>query len=401
MKIIQTVVGVTGLCMTALILYLHFAHRDSVAGIPHPTGPYAVGITSAHLIDVTRIEPHQKNSQNKRELMLNIWYPTEHSSQKPRLLLDSKAVPIIKEDLQKLINKNLATQSSANTLNYLDTLTGNSIANAPITTPDLQRPVIIFSPGLGMPVILYSSLLEELASHGSVVIGVNYPYITNPVIFPNGSIIKQIDMKQLQGEKRDQEYRLWIEDIQYIISQLPILQKSGQNNIWRSIDHQRIAVMGHSFGGSVAIGVSKIDPRIMAGVDIEGKLRADFTASDIDKPFLFVAAPHEEEIVLPLKNLAKNMRYGRYVELTGADHGSFTDIYLVAPGAGAPHLDPRKGIEITRALLVDFFDTYLKQSFSFKQAIEKKYPDVIKTESTHPLPQQKDTHTLLIHGIGK
>lgn len=37
----------------------------------------------------------------------------------------------------------------------------------------------------------YEQYLEDLASYGYIVAGINYPYVTNPVLFPDGRIINQ------------------------------------------------------------------------------------------------------------------------------------------------------------------------------------------------------------------
>jgi len=47
--------------------------------IPAPEGPYGVGTTTRHLIDITRPETATINPEDKREIGLKIWYPSATS----------------------------------------------------------------------------------------------------------------------------------------------------------------------------------------------------------------------------------------------------------------------------------------------------------------------------------
>src|ERR1700730_6186577 len=63
---------------------------SAFAALPAPTGPFAVGKTTVHWTDESRIEPLSQNHE-PRELMVDIWYPAELSNGAPVAYLDSAA----------------------------------------------------------------------------------------------------------------------------------------------------------------------------------------------------------------------------------------------------------------------------------------------------------------------
>ena len=50
-------------------------------------------------------------------------------------------------------------------------------------------PVVIMRAGASAPVMNYSTLAEDLASHGYIVVGFDAPYRTSVVIFPDRRVI--------------------------------------------------------------------------------------------------------------------------------------------------------------------------------------------------------------------
>lgn len=54
----------------------------------------------------------------------------------------------------------------------------NGVPYADISQKKEKYPVIIFQPGLGATTYLYTQIIEELVSHGYIVLAVNHPYIS-------------------------------------------------------------------------------------------------------------------------------------------------------------------------------------------------------------------------------
>src|SRR4051812_25622555 len=61
-----------------------------------------------------------------------------------------------------------------------------SISNAPLSPRQRSYPVLIMRGGTSAGVQAYSTLAADLASHGYVVVGIDAPYRTGRVVFPDG-----------------------------------------------------------------------------------------------------------------------------------------------------------------------------------------------------------------------
>ena len=65
----------------------------------------------------------------------------------------------------------------------------HAIDNAPVANTPKAFPVVLLSHGLGGTGFEYTSLIEELVSHGYVVVAIEHTYTALAVEFPNGKIV--------------------------------------------------------------------------------------------------------------------------------------------------------------------------------------------------------------------
>ena len=75
-KIILIVISIIILSALALTLFCMHKTQQKIT-LPDPTGPFAAGTTSYHLIDKSRKEEKAPNPQDYRELMIQVWYPVD------------------------------------------------------------------------------------------------------------------------------------------------------------------------------------------------------------------------------------------------------------------------------------------------------------------------------------
>ncbi|WP_251035883.1 hypothetical protein [Paenibacillus sp. ISL-20] len=76
---------------TGLSVYLPVFH------LPKPDGPEKVGTQTFHFTDLNRDEVLTEDQSDKRELMVQVWYPTENST-----ILYSITGSIVKPTLMKM-----------------------------------------------------------------------------------------------------------------------------------------------------------------------------------------------------------------------------------------------------------------------------------------------------------
>ena len=177
----------------------------------------------------------------------------------------------------------------------LQNVATNSYKDVSISSENQTYPVIIFSHGFASINYVHTSLYEELASHGYIVIAPNHTYIADPVEFSDGRIVGLADsIKILQpgsqqfDEAMYNEMDVWINDIKFILDELEKINKYDSKNILtHRLDVSAVGIAGHSFGGMTAHQICSLDARIKAGVDMDGVLYGNLDR-DVLIPFMFM-----------------------------------------------------------------------------------------------------------------
>lgn len=98
--------------------------------------------------------------------------------------------------------------------------------DVPVNKKNPTFPVLFFSHGFFMAAQLYSSLIEEMASNGYVVVAINHTDACWPVMFTDGSspeILPELTNTFYSKERScvqtfDTTQETWIKDIEFILS---------------------------------------------------------------------------------------------------------------------------------------------------------------------------------------
>ena len=146
---------------------------------PKPTGAINTATYSIELIDSNRLEWFTDNLDDFRRIMVQVWYPTDEIKGERELYIDYGDVRI----------RALAEQFDYNSFLFrkLINIKTNSIKKA-MPSNSSVFPLIIFSHGLGGNRTQNTIMIEELVSHGYVVIAIEHAYDANISIFNNGDI---------------------------------------------------------------------------------------------------------------------------------------------------------------------------------------------------------------------
>lgn len=142
--------------------------------LPGPTGKYAVGYTQ-HVFNHTTLNSLIAPNGTTGNFLVTFFYP---SSQTPNatIYLDPTLASIL-ESYYSFSPDSLATITAPM---QFQSLTLNGTASESI------YPTLIFLPGLGLPVRIYTTLLIDLASQGYVVAGIDHPYEAPWLQYPYG-----------------------------------------------------------------------------------------------------------------------------------------------------------------------------------------------------------------------
>jgi pimeloyl-ACP methyl ester carboxylesterase len=326
----------------------------TVVELPVPTGPMAVGRWTTALRDERRSESRTSDTTDRRAVVIDVWYPAAHG--------DALRLPYLDSAVTAMWERQFGLPPG-----FADRVVSHARGGAAITGG--RRPVLIFSHGLSWPSVMYQAFLEDLASHGFVVVAVTHPYGA-VVTLPDGRALPYAAIPAgLTDAARDSalaDYvRTWAEDLRFVASQLPAID-GGSSPVAGHLDLDRVGVFGHSYGGS-ASALALDHPRIRAGLAMEGLVRDTMMRPfHVSRPFMHVIGGFNRAEMAGSQYRAGAGPYYEVV-LDGVWHAMFSDlIFVYAHWADAAwherhrwDLSPARGIHIMREILRAFFGRYL------------------------------------------
>jgi hypothetical protein len=273
--------------------------------------------------------------------------------------------------------------------------------NAAIAPSKSPYPVLIFSPGLGVPVLAYTIQLAEIASHGYVIFALDHPYDSAAVKLPSGKLIGLADRHSPKGPPSAAGFRIdaereavWVADTQFALREIKKLNSSDKS-FRNLLDVSRVGLFGHSMGGRVSVRACQLITDAHAclnedgglfGVDFRSGETVQFVAEhtpvhgamlNIDLPIhappgqLDAEGQQMFEVWQARKSklvqdfLAQNTKttYAAVDKGTNLTHGSFMDVRFL--NAQTERSDPQRHVEELNAINeinVAFFDATLKNN---------------------------------------
>lgn len=371
--------GLAGLAVSAAMIIGGAAPAAAAQGnapvrlsLPAPTGRHPVGTVSLHLVDPTRTDPWVP-THPVRELMAQVWYPARDVAGHP-----------------------LAPWMAAGALAHFTAAAGippgaaqwpltHAHEGAPVDRhPGGGRPVVLFSPGSGGDRTDCTVLAEELASRGFVVIALDHPHDSGEVQFPDGRVeVRQMPPEQTPGVNLA-AVAVRVADVEFVLNRLAAINTGADPDaehrplpvgLAGAFDLHRVGIFGHSLGGATAVAAMHDDPRIRAGVNLDGSMMGPVLDDGLARPVLLFASGHHGRDNDPSWALLWSHLRGPRLDLRlqGAGHLSFTDfevlVPVLAPAIGIPPpvvvqqigtIEPRRAVTIERTYLTAFFDRWLR-----------------------------------------
>lgn len=401
----QRRIWVRGLVVTGCTLLLIITAAPLVLfppfDLPQPSGPRPVGVADLHIRDQSRPDPLRGG---KREFMIRAWYPADSGP--------SRIAPYV---TQTFANDQLFGPQKNLVLHHLPSVrTSGRLGLKPAGT---AIPVLIFLPGYASYNAQSTTLAQDLASNGYVVLSIGSPGDAAGVEFPGGRVaefrryafLDQLGratsklLSQILDDPSPERMAALARELRRIVpaakdalhlisgdaeSVMDRIDRGGLGLLDGHLDPSRIGIVGMSFGGAVAGQVCSQDPRCRAGINLDGYQFSDLQGREIGRPFLMVAngaykrsylndtfgrAPVRPADAAPLLN----------IQVSGSRHLDFTDLTLLSPVAKrylknevvGPISGPRM-IGLTSALVQGFFDEFvLGRTRAFDDAIAR-WPEV-------------------------
>ncbi len=393
--------------------------RQAYLTLPVPTGRYQVGTVPVELIDRARANPWAA-SPPYRELMASIWYPA----------LDARRYPVAPQMLPGAAAHfgsadGLAAQSykvPAGSVDWAATLTSGH-EGAPVARHRDPFPVVVYSPGLGDPRSWETTLVQDLASRGYIVVTIDHTYETSEVEFPGGQVIdSQLATWIAQAEQHGTAAVLAllkkivavrVADVRFVIDELTALD-AGRNpdvdhrllpqGLAGALDLHRVGMFGVSAGGFTAAQAMYEDPRIITGIDIDGDTDipslpgssaiAPVFQHGLSQPFMFMGDPETSHYTVPSWNSFWTRTRGWHLDLTleGAKgENSYKDAVPLLPQiarqlglpqsfviGGIGTINPAAAVAAEQAYVSAFFDRWLRgRDNHLLDGPSPRYPQII------------------------
>ena len=379
----MAMIGAAAIAVCVTVLWVE---HNSDLTLPQPTGPFAVGRTIYDWIDDSSMDALAPAPGTKRELLVWIWYPAKPGAPvddyMPAQLRAADRIPAI----FRLLTRDPAKVHC------------HSLRDAAIADEQPSYPVLILRGGGSSPVVNYSTLAEDAASHGYFVLGLDAPYRTRVVAFPDGRVITRRPETNPELYSGPELTRLanrlqnaWTGDVSFVLDRLAQLHEP---RFLGRLDLSRVGVFGHSFGGATAAQFCSVDSRCKAGIDIDGALFGSVIQVGLNKPFMFLLSEHgdfssdaevrqiEADIETVYNRLPADSRIR--VIIRDASHFTFSDdgallksplLRTVLQATGALGTDGRRQLAVTAYCVNQFFDAYVKGS-SRLNISTRDYPEI-------------------------
>ena len=391
--------------------FCHFASAED-SYIAKPTGKYEVGFKDVRLVNGTLINdsylcPGKTDlwfvkGQNEndfgqdnqidfcREIMLRVYYPTNNKHDLPYENYYLPAMNFI-EDIIRGAKIPGMTEEEIKTLDQVKTF---SIKEPKIV--DEKFPVLIFDPGAGYLVQHYEDMIEDIVSHGYIVMATNNTFIGTSIPFPADSTHPDGRVVQGQFTSTDTDISKGDDSVLNDILFMKKLLDKRDNSISTFTNHMKldhVGVFGHSIGGMALVEAVREYPYLFqAAMSLDGDPFAfrtlNYDPSELagfpKTPFLRIfAASMRDYLKIPKSDqfqlfdnnyyalLAPNENNDSFPYYT--DHSSYTDFSTLKyqptieklfnfypPGGVIGTADGRHVMQVINDYMVQFFDKYLK-----------------------------------------
>jgi predicted dienelactone hydrolase len=383
-----------------------------IVTLPAPDGPHVVGSRSFSLQDESRSEAYFGAPDERREVYLQIWYPGIFDSARPQA-----SVRTLWEELYRGPRDPITVFTG-----YLRGIETHTYQDLPVSMANATYPAVVFSHSLGLNAEQNTLLMEHLASHGYVVIGISHTRMTlralssqGQAIYPDPEKFREafaegaaVDSREFDdraarmnsaaeraqlvfeiGERAvrmNEQVAIRVADVRFVLDLVtaPAKGPAELTTLLERVDGDRIGLLGMSLGGATVIDACKSDARCRAGINLDGAFYGEHQREPLRTPFLSMLSAGNKKYGEPLLVNSTSDYYE--VLVVGAGHSDFSDMTFLMPfmkwlGANGS-IDAMRMVDIVNAVSLEFFDAYLRDG-SKPHFDAQQFPELRVTMNDH------------------
>ncbi|MEU6677472.1 hydrolase [Streptomyces sp. NPDC046925] len=370
------------------------------AKLPAPTGPHRIGTVSTRLVDTSRRDPWVK-SVPYRELMISVWYPAAGGTDGASAAATHRLAPYMAPGAAERWNAMSPHGIPKDAIDFAAMRT-HAREGAPADRSGGRRPVLLYASGANDPRTWGTSAVEELASHGYVVVTIDHTYESPGVQFPDGSVKGDAPLRKVLEETGQSEMPALLKkvlDVRVADSKF-VLDRLGSlpNGLSGVVDRRRVGMFGQSAGGIAAAETMYEDRRVTAGLNMDGTLENNpepngtnltpVARHGLTRPFLLMGSQGNDRTTEPSWRAfwSHSTGWKRNLTVRGSKHQTYTDLSALLPQAGVGRevveehigtVEPDRAVAAERAYATAFFDRWLRgRDNHLLDGPSGKYPEV-------------------------
>jgi len=356
-----TTLVVKTLLVSVVLLGTMGQHADAQgtdqSPLPAPTGRHSVGRAEFEWIDQSRPDP--SSPSRHREIIVWAWYPaTPNRGADPAVWMPGKWGEVFWSEFAK-------GRPALTVRPNLSLIRTHAYVDAAVESSTRKFPVLLFAPGSGATPLDYSGIIEDLVSHGFIVLGVESDF-GRASVFADGRVVLGHDPVERGARISttdalhawEEAARTFGQDLSFALAQLGTVKgvPFGQ-----AADLASVGVFGHSLGGAAALQCAHDNPRVRAVFNLDGSPIWSSGNGALQKPVMVLSAASTG---LNYDAVLSGATPGYHLRLAGTVHSFPSDVrvmpFFSAQAATSSQLiPPARALRVTATFLAAFFTKHL------------------------------------------
>ncbi|MEM9361959.1 MAG: hypothetical protein AAGA43_04945 [Bacteroidota bacterium] len=347
--------GLNAILLLTLVLSMGLSYVFPLFKLPETTGAFGVATEKIEL--------------TSKGYPLRIWYPVKQENQN-----QEKGVYY-----ETFGSKNDILGIPSFLFHYLNQVGTNASKKSTITNE--KFPLLVYAQGFNSIMVDNTALIEEIVSHGYIVVAAEKNFILNNYGIEKDSL--RVVNAEIQKELIKKLIDVVSPDLVFFYKEILTVLGRTNTRFAHHLDFDTIGFIGHSLGGTVMTSLGKQVTNAKAVINIDGPIDNQ-VLNEYSKPFLYISSfspdLSDDELIskkIPVdfyRNVKSyeleavelffksNMNDSYWVRFKHASHLDLTDMPFVIPLLKSKGYDKQLGHKIKSELIVNFLDKFLKKS---------------------------------------